>query len=68
VESNGKLSVWDAQSWRLVLVLPEEQHTVYCLAWSPGGEQLAAGTADGGLVVWNLPRVRAQLAAIGLGW
>jgi WD40 repeat protein len=41
---------------------------VYCLAWSPNGEQLAAGTADGGLVVWNLPRVRAQLAAIGLGW
>jgi hypothetical protein len=31
-------------------------------------EYLAVGTAEGGLVLWNLPAMRSQLAEIGLGW
>jgi hypothetical protein len=38
------------------------------LAWSSNSELLAIGSADGGLVVWNLPVLRAQLAQIGLDW
>jgi hypothetical protein len=26
------------------------------------------GTSDGGLEIWNLPQINAQLAEIGLNW
>jgi hypothetical protein len=29
---------------------------------------LAVGTSSGNVVIWNLPKVNAQLAEIGLGW
>jgi WD40 repeat protein len=48
--------------------LPRERSAVWSLAWSRDHGRLAVGLADGGLVVWDLPEVRAQLARIGLGW
>ncbi len=41
---------------------------IWSLAWDPGGRRLALGLADGGLVIWNLPEVRAHLARLGLDW
>ena len=32
----------------------------------PGRERLAQGMADGGLAIWNLPRIQAELDRIGL--
>jgi WD40 repeat protein len=61
-------SIWDLENRKLLLALPGERSAGWCMAWSPNKEQLALGTADGGLVVWNLPRVRKQLADIGLDW
>jgi hypothetical protein len=52
----------------LLLALPEEHGVNSDLAWSPNRELLAAGFSDGSLTIWNIPRVRAQLAAIGLDW
>ena len=52
----------------LLLALPEEHGNNWGLAWSPDRELLAAGFSDGSLVLWNIPRVRAKLAQIGLDW
>ena len=46
----------------LLLALPEEHTLNGSLAWSPDHELLAAGFFDGSLVIWNIPRVREQLA------
>jgi tetratricopeptide (TPR) repeat protein len=35
---------------------------------SPDNQLLAFGSADGGLSIWNVPKIRAQLAQIGLAW
>jgi WD40 repeat protein len=62
------VKVWDLESKKLLLVLPEEHGTPWCLAWSPNKELLAVGSEQGGIALWNLPRIKAQLAGIGLGW
>jgi tetratricopeptide (TPR) repeat protein len=38
------------------------------IAWSPDRERLAVGLADGGLAIWNVPKIKDQLARIGLAW
>jgi WD40 repeat protein/serine/threonine protein kinase len=62
------VTVWDLTKRELVLALPEERGTVWSLAWSPNQELLAVGSSDGGLVIWNLPRIKAELTRIGLSW
>jgi len=62
------VKVWDLESRKLLLVLPEEHGTPWCLAWSPNKELLAVGSEHGGIALWNLPKIRAQLAGIGLDW
>jgi WD40 repeat protein len=66
--ARGSITVWDLRKRELLLALPEEHGLVWGLAWSPNRETLAAGFSDGSLVLWNIPRVRAQLAEIGLDW
>jgi WD40 repeat protein len=61
-------SIWDVENKKLLLALPGERSAAWCVAWSPDKERLAVGTADGGLVEWNLPKVRKYLADIGLDW
>jgi WD40 repeat protein/tRNA A-37 threonylcarbamoyl transferase component Bud32 len=62
------VTVWDTEGQRLLLALPPEHSRAYCLAWAPAREFLAVGSANGRLVVWNMPLIRSQLTAIGLGW
>jgi WD40 repeat protein len=62
------VSVWDTTTGELVLKLPEEHTSILSLAWSPKRELLAAGCLDGGLVIWNLTKIKSQLDTIGLGW
>ena len=38
------------------------------LTWGAGHDLLAVGSRDGGLVVWNMPALRKQLARYGLDW
>jgi WD40 repeat protein len=38
------------------------------MAWSPDGHELAIGSADGSVAIWNIPSIRAQLTQIGLNW
>jgi WD40 repeat protein len=62
------VTVWDMANRGLLIELPEEQAVTNSLAWSPNQELLAVGTADGGLVIWSLPKIKAQLDTMGLGW
>jgi WD40 repeat protein len=66
--ANRAISLWDAQTGRLLLALPRENSQVIALAWSPNRSYLAVGSADGGLALWDLPAVRSQLAGLGLDW
>jgi WD40 repeat protein len=51
-----------------VFSLPQESGPIWSLAWSPDGERLAVGLSDGGLEIWNVARIQAELAGIGLVW
>jgi len=66
--SGRHATIWDTASRKVRLRLPEEQATIYSIAWSPNRERLAVGTGDGGLAIWDLAKVKAQLEEIGLGW
>jgi WD40 repeat protein/tetratricopeptide (TPR) repeat protein len=59
-------ALWSSTGSR-VFSLPQER-LAWCYAVSPDGKQLAVGMADGGLAIWNVPRIQAQLARIGLAW
>ncbi len=63
-----RVTLWDAARGRWLLSLPDERSTVYSVAWAPRGERLAVGSADGSLVVWDVPVVRRRLDEIGLAW
>jgi WD40 repeat protein len=67
-QQGTEVKVWDLESKKLLLVLPEERGTPWCLAWSPDKELLAVGSEQGGIALWNLPKIKAQLDGIGLGW
>jgi WD40 repeat protein/serine/threonine protein kinase len=60
--------VWDLQSGKLLLILPQGRAGPLRLTWSPNNELLALGLTDGELVIWNFRNIKAQLDAIGLGW
>ena len=62
------VTLWSSQMGSQVFSLPPESGPVWSRAWSPDGEHLAVGLADGGLAIWNVPRIQAQLAQIGLAW
>jgi WD40 repeat protein/tRNA A-37 threonylcarbamoyl transferase component Bud32 len=67
-ESGGAVAVWDTQSKKLLLKLPRERGAIWSLAWSPDRNLLAVGTSMGGPVIWNMPKIRAELAKLGLDW
>jgi serine/threonine protein kinase/WD40 repeat protein len=62
------LTLWSYQTAARLFSLPQESGVVWCGASSPDGESVAVAMADGGLVIWNVPRIQAQLAQIGLEW
>jgi WD40 repeat protein/serine/threonine protein kinase len=66
--AQGDFRVWDLQSRKPLLLVPEERAGPLRLTWSPNSELLALGLTDGELVIWNFRKIKAQLDAIGLGW
>jgi len=56
----------DTATGALVYTLPEQPGTIWWLAWSPDGRQLAVSRANGEIAIWNLNEVEAQLAKLGL--
>ena len=60
------IKIADLLSGQEVFTLPPEPGEVWSLAWAPEGTKLAVGTADGGVVIWDLACVRARLAELGI--
>ena len=67
-EASGSVTVWDTQSKNLLLSLPRHRGAIWSLDWSPDRSLLAVGTSIGGPVIWNIPKIRGQLAELGLDW
>jgi tetratricopeptide (TPR) repeat protein len=61
-------ALWSSQTGSRVFSFPAESGVVWSRALSPDGERVALGLADGGLAIWNVPKIQAQLAEIGLEW
>ena len=70
VQSGVAAEVWDMQTGELLFKLPEELGIVWSLSWNPdkSRKQLAVGTSDGGLFLWDIGKVRAELDQMRLGW
>jgi WD40 repeat protein len=67
-QHGAAVRVWDLDKKDLLFILPEEQSLSWSFAWSPDRKLLAIGSSDGSLAIWNIPKVRSQLAEIGLDW
>jgi WD40 repeat protein len=67
-QAERAVTVWDSQTRQPLFTSPEERTMPWSLAWNPSRNLLAVGTSDGGLVLWNIPMVRRQLADLGLDW
>jgi WD40 repeat protein len=67
-QSGSAVRIWDFDKKELLLILPEERSQPWYLAWSPDRKQLAIASANGNLSVWNMDKINAQLAEIGLDW
>ena len=57
---SSTVTLWSSQTGSQVFSLPPEGGAIWSLAWSPDGERLAVGLADGGLAIWNVPRIQAR--------
>jgi tetratricopeptide (TPR) repeat protein len=66
--NDGDFALWSSQTGSRAFSLPKESGLATCTAFSPDGDRLAVGHSDGGLVIWSVPRIQAQLARIGLAW
>jgi eukaryotic-like serine/threonine-protein kinase len=62
------VTIWDMESHKLLLRLPDEQSSVWALAWSPDRDLLAISSSDGGPVIWDIRKIRAQLRELDLDW
>ena len=60
------LTIWDLDLKREFVTFRPEVTEIWSAAWSPQGERLAAGLADGTMVVWDVRLIQRQLAAAGL--
>jgi WD40 repeat protein len=68
VGGSRMVSIWHNEAKKLLLELPNEHSMNANMVWSPSGDLLAVGSFDGGIGIWNIPRIRTQLAEIGLDW
>lgn len=79
IGDNGRqVEVYERASWTAVVKGKWVFHTskVTCLSWSPRGTQLASGSLDENIFVWNLAKPMSKLhlpfthmgGVTGLGW
>jgi tetratricopeptide (TPR) repeat protein len=60
--------LWSSHSRSPVFSLPQETGAIWGWSLSPDNERLAFGLADGGVTIWSVPKIQAQLTRIGLAW
>ena len=59
-------AVVDLDRGEIVLAFRDERSPIWSLAWSPDARRLSVGLSDGGLVLWDLERVRTVLLESGI--
>jgi serine/threonine protein kinase/WD40 repeat protein len=68
-QSSQFVRLIDTSTFREIAQLqPPDPHTISCLAFSPDGSKLAAGTAKHVIHLWDLALIRRQLADMQLDW
>jgi WD40 repeat protein len=65
---DGLVRLWDASTGRELARWEAHDESVTALAFSGDGRSLATGSAHGSVRLWNLPALRDELTALGLGW
>jgi WD40 repeat protein len=68
VQDGTSVTLFDLDAKRILATLPSEGSVILQAAWSPQGERLALGLADGGVVIWDVAEIKSQLDELGLGW
>jgi WD40 repeat protein len=68
IVGQNTVSLWHMPTRQHALSLRAEVGSVWSLAWDPSTRRLAVGQSDGGLAVWDLPRIQERLAESGLEW
>jgi WD40 repeat protein len=63
-----RIAVWHLPTKKHVYSLRVDSGAVWSLAWDPSSERLAVGQSDGGLAIWNLPKIERRLAEFELAW
>ena len=67
--SSRRIQLLDTHPWReLATVAAPDSEELTALCFTPDGSQLAAGTRDGTIQLWDLRRIRARLQTMGLDW
>lgn len=68
-DASGRLTLWDARTWRRIAVLRPNGSTLVdsALAFSADGSLFAASSADGSVQVWETARTRLPAATIPAG-
>lgn len=65
----GRLTLWDARTWRRIAVLRAAASTIHraALAFSADGTLLAAGAPDGSVQVWETATPALEAATLPVG-
>jgi WD40 repeat protein/Flp pilus assembly protein TadD len=67
--SSRSIQLLDTAEWReQATVSAPDSEVLSWLCLSPDGGQLAAGTVEGTIQLWDLRRIRARLREMGLDW
>jgi len=63
-----QISIWNLAERKPFFLFREEPSAVNVTTWSGNGRQLAVGSKDGSLAIWDLPALQKELAGIELDW
>ena len=64
--SRPGVDIWDPRTGRRLYSLPDDNGSVWWLAWSADSDKLAVSRSNGDISVWKLPEVERALAGLGL--